>query len=229
VVLLACGDKRQAEPVTPTTGSSPVAPVIVPDAAPPVPEAPSQISIRASGKPPVKTTKPIARDQLGKLAALEIQGLKKTVRKLDDSFLDVEYEYNSPRLAVKVAVQPCLRCEPMQLDRWRAEADALRLTIPPDLRDRSDTTFEISATSIGGATVIATHHLAFVLPFGWDTPNFDHAVAVYFNDGINQIRIVAAYEGTVVNSYAEMAKVVTRAELEQLALAVLDRLVQAWN
>ncbi len=221
LLLVACGDKRRAEPVTPTPGSAVVAPVVT-DAAP---AEPSRIALRASGKPPVKTTKPVSREQLTKLSQLDITGLAKTVRKLDDEFLDVEYRHEVPRLAVRVAIQPCLRCLPMQVDRWRAEADAVRLTIPPDLRERSDTTFEIDPISIGGAPAIATHHFAFV---GKDIPSFDHAVTVYFNDGVNQIRVVASYDGTVVDSHAEMESVVTRRELEQLAVAVLDQLAQAW-
>ena len=221
LLLVACGDKRQAEPVPPMPGSAVGAPVIA-DARP---SEPSRIALRASGKPPVKTTKPIARDQLTKLSQLELAGLTKTVRKLDDAFLDVEYRHEEPRLVIRVAIQPCLRCLPMQVDRWRAEADALRLTIPPDLRDRSDTTFEIEPISIGGASAIATHQFAFV---GKEAPSFDHAVTMYFNDGVNQIRVIASYDGTVVDSHAEMENVVTRRELEQLAVAVLDRLVQAW-
>ncbi len=224
VVLSACGDKPPADPVAPSNGSTrivAVAPLVV-DAAP---VAPSRIGLRASGKPPVKTTRSISRDQLTRLAALELDGLKKTVRKLDDAFLDVAYHHEQPSITVTVAVQPCLRCLPMQLDRWRAETNALRLTVPPDLRDRSDSTFEIDAITIGGTPAIATHHLAFVKG---DVPSFDHAVTVYFTDGVNQIRAIASYDGPIVDSEQEMSQVVTRGELEQLAVAVLDRHAQAW-
>ena len=224
VVVMACGDKPPTDPVAPANGSTwVVSPIVGPDAAS---VTPSRIALRASGKPPVKTTRPVSRAQLTTLATLEIEGLKKTVRKIDDAFLDVEYHHESPSLLVRVAVQPCLRCLPMQLDRWRAENNALRLTVPPDLRDRSGSTFEIDAISIGGVPAIATHHLVFVPK---DVPDFDHAVTVYFTDGVNQIRVIASYDGTVVNSALEMSQVVTRGELEQLAIAVIDRHAQAWN
>jgi hypothetical protein len=227
--LLGCGDKPPpvdrggTTPVEPTNGSAVVAPTN-PDAA--IPVEPSRIALRASGKPPLKSARPLARQQLVKLAALEIPTLTRTVRKLDESFLDVEYRHQSPSVVVSVVAQPCLRCLPMQVDRWRAESDALRITIPPDLRDRTDLRFEIDAIAIGGTPAIRTHQQLFAVKF--DSPIFEHAVTVYFADGVNQIRVTASYDGTVVNSGAEMADVISRGELEQLAVAVLDRYTQTW-
>lgn len=208
LALIACGDKRQADPVTP--GSSTV---VALDAAPVVVE-PSRIALRAGGKPPVKTTKPIGREQLTTLSTLELAGLTARLRKLDDAFLDVEYTLALP-IVVGVTVQPCLRCLPMRLDTWRAETDALRVTVPPELRDRSEgTSFEVTSSVLGGATVIATYQLA-VVPGA-----FDQAVTVYWNDGVNQLRVNARSIGKDGD--------VERRELEQLALAVLDRYAQSW-
>jgi hypothetical protein len=221
LALIACGDKPPDPPVAPTTtGSAPVTPVVPPDANV---EA-SRIALRAGGKPPVKSTRPVAREQLTTLSALEMEGLTRSVRKLDEAFLDVEYTLVEPPITIGVTVQPCLRCLPMLVDRWRAEGDALRVTIPPDLRDRTDTQFEVTAITIGGAPAIATHQIAFV---PGDRPIFDHAVAVYFADGTNQIRAKATYTGPA-KQRDELTTVVTRRELEQLAIAVLDRYAQAW-
>ncbi|MBA2544748.1 MAG: hypothetical protein H0V17_34205 [Deltaproteobacteria bacterium] len=222
-LVISCGDKPQPDPVAPTTTGAPLPSPVVPAAASETPF--SRISVRASGKPPAKTTKPLARDRLTALSALDVPTLTKTVRKLDDAFLDVEWRHASPAVAITVTVQPCLRCLPMQLERWRVESDALRITIPPDLRDHSNTTFEITSISLGGAPAIATYQLAFI---AHDVPSFDHAVAVYFADGVNQIRVIASYDGLVINSHAEMLQAVTRSELEQAAVAVLDRYAQAW-
>lgn len=221
LALIACGDKPPAEIVAPTNGSTAVVPVATPDA---VVVTPSRIALRASGKPPIKTTKPIARDQLTKLSALELPGLTRTIRKLDDAFLDVGYQLAEPPIRVGVTAQPCLRCLPMQIDRWRAETDALRVTIPPDLRERGDTAFELGVTAIGGAQAIATHQVAFG---AGDTPTYDHAVAVYWNDGVNELRVIAAFAGTA-SSRDALTRSVTREELEQLAIAVLDHHAQAW-
>ncbi len=208
IALIACGDKRQADPVTPS-GSS-VAPSLPPDAT----IEPSRIALRAGGKAPVKTTKPIGREQLTKLAGLELAGLTPRVRKLDDTFLDLEYTLALP-IVVGVTVQPCLRCLPMQLDKWRAETDALRVTVPPELRDRSDgTSFDVMSSALGGAIVVATYQLT-ILPNA-----FDQAITAYFNDGVNQLRVIARSVGKDGD--------IERRELEQLAFAVLDRFAQSW-
>lgn len=168
--------------------------------------------MRAGTRPPVKTT--LTRDSLTRLSALDIDGLTRRVRKLDDAFLDLEYVLASPPIAVGVTIQPCLGCLPMKLDLWKAEADALRVTIPPDLRDRSDgVTFEVTPAVLGGAPAIATYQLATV------PKQFDQAVVVYFNDGVNQLRVIA--RSSIENS-------VERRELEQLALAVADRCATTW-
>jgi hypothetical protein len=225
LALIACGDKRQAEPVVPTnesSGSPPVA--VVPTPVDAATAKPSRIALRGSGKPPVKSTKPLARDQLAKLSALEIEGLARTVRKLDDAFLDVGYLLTEPPIKVGVTAQPCLRCLPMQIDRWRAETDALRVTIAPELRERGDTTFEIQAIQIGGSPAIATHQVAWS---AGEAPAYAHAVAVYWNDGVNELRVIASFAGTA-DSRDALTRAVTRDELEQLAIAVLDRHAQTW-
>jgi hypothetical protein len=113
----------------------------------------------------------------------------------------------------------------MQLDTWRAEADALRVTIPPDLRDRSEgTSFEVTSVSLGSAPAIATYQLA-IAP---GTSLFDQAVVVYFNDGVNQLRVMARYAGPPPHKDGLIEDAVERHELEQLALAIADRCATTW-
>jgi hypothetical protein len=149
------------------------------------------------------------------------------VRKLDDNFLDLELVLAKPAIRVSVAIQPCLRCIPMQLDRWRAESDTLRIVIPPDLRDRADTTFEVASTTIGGVPAIWTYQLAWVADKD-AAPIHDHAVTLYFNDGVNQIRAIAAFAGTA-DSRDAMVRTAGRADLESAAIAIVDRYTQAWS
>jgi hypothetical protein len=215
--LIGCGDKPPTS-VAPTPGS-----VAVPIDAGVVPvDAESlRFALRPlSGKPPNKTTQPVTRELLTKLSALDMTQFGARVTKLDDSFLQVEYGRTLPPLLVTVTIQDCLRCLPMELARWRAETDALRIVIPPDLRDRADTLFELTQLSLGGAPVIATYHLAFAGDTG------SHAVTVYHTDGINQIRVTAAYAGVAETRDALAG--VTRRELEVVALAALDLYAQAW-
>jgi hypothetical protein len=220
VALIACGDnKPPSTPPIPTAGTA--APLV--DAAPS--EPPTKFPLRAlSGKPPRKTTAPIARATLDKLAALAMPDFTSNVRKLDDGFLDVELQRAQPPLRVTVTIQPCLRCLPMEVERWRAETDALRVTIPPDLRDRPDTTFEIAQVALGGAPVIATYQLGYA-----GDATASHAVTLYLADGVNQIRVTCAYAGGPGEPITREALAsITRAELTAVALAVLDLYAAAW-
>ncbi len=211
VAVISCGDsKPPSVPPIQTPGTAAVV-------------GSGSGSSTQAGKPPRKTTAPITRATLDKLAALAIPDYTSKVRKLDDSFLDLELE--KPKLRVTVTVQPCLRCLPMEVDRWRAETDALRVTIPPDLRDRSDTTFEIAQVALGGAPVIATYQLGYAASVG-NAASASHAVTLYLADGINQIRVICAYAGATDTRDALTS--VTRAELTTAALAVLDLYTQAW-
>jgi hypothetical protein len=214
--VAGCGDKPPAS-VAPTPGSV-AAPA---DAVVPVDAESLRFALRPlSGKPPHKTTQPVTRDLLAKLATLDMTQFGVHVTKLDDSFLQVEHGRTLPPLLVTVTIQDCLRCLPMELARWRAETDALRIVIPPDLRDRADTLFELAQLSLGGAPVIETYHLAYAGDTG------SHAVTLYHSDGINQIRVIASYAGATETRDALAG--VTRKELEAVALASLDLYVQAW-
>ena len=224
-LVVACGDKPPAS-VAPTPGS--VAPPAI-DAAVAEPVTPAlRFALRPlSGKPPKKTMQPVTRELLARLSTLEMMQFGTRVTKLDDSFLQVEHGRTLPPLQVTVTVQDCLRCLPMEVARWRAETDALRIVIPPDLRDRADTLFEISQLSLGGAPVIATYHLAFAAERGADgRGDASHAVTAYYTDGINQIRVIAAYAGAADTRDALAG--VSRRELEAVALATLDLYAQAW-
>ncbi len=218
--LIACGGDKQ-----PPGGSGvapiPIATPSVIDAGEPATRFPIP---KRSGKPPVKTTHPLDRDRLTKLSVTELGGFVTRLEKLDDGFLAVEHTL--PPFRIEVAIQPCLRCLPMELDRWRAEADTLRIVIPPDLRDRSDTAFEVGQVSLSGAPVMLTYQLAYAADN--DVPAIgSHAVTLYYADGVNQIRVIAAFAGAIESREALLAAA-TRAELEALALAALDRYVQAW-
>ena len=219
-LVVACGDRPPAS-VPPTPGSAAAIDAGALDAVTTNEAPPLRFALRPlSGKPPKKSTQPVTRELLAKLSTLGMLQFGTKVTKLDDSFLQVEHGRTLPPLQITVTVQDCLRCLPMELARWRAESDALRIVIPPDLRDRADTLFELGQLSLGGAPVIATYHLAFANDSG------SHAVTAYYTDGVNQIRVIAAYAGAAITRDALAA--VSRRELEAVALATLDLYVQAW-
>ena len=208
VALVACNDRPRApEPVT-----APVPSAVTADAA---------VSAPAQRNPLPRTTKPHSRDELEALAKLDLPGFSKTVRQLDASFLDVVQ--STPELAVTVTIQPCLACRPLEIDRWRADKEALMLTLAPELRDRPDTTFEVGEAG----PLIYVYQLGYANSTELGTA-FANAYVLYHHDGVNQIRVIAAaLEGKP--SKAELARAFPRERLEQAATIVLDAYVQAWR
>ena len=57
---------------------------------------------------------------------------------------------------------------------------------------------------------------------------FSHAYTLYYNDGANQLRVVAEYKDDATESKAAMAKLVPREDLEAVAKAFAEVYTQAW-
>ena len=57
--------------------------------------------------------------------------------------------------------------------------------------------------------------------------SYSNAYVLYFNDGINQIRVVAEYKDDAM-SREDMLKVAPREDLEKLAKSFLDAFTHAW-
>ena len=168
-----------------------------------------------------RTTRPHSRAELDALAKLDVPGFTRTVRQLDASFLDVVQ--STPELAVTVTIQACLACRPLAVDRWRADKEALMVTLAPELRDRPDTTFEIGEVG----PLISVYQLGHAASSELGTA-FTNAFILYHHDGVNQIRVIAAALEPKP-SKEELARALPRERLERAAMTVLDAYVQAWR
>jgi hypothetical protein len=186
-----------------------------------------------SGVAPPKTTAPHTRAQLELLAKLELAGFTREVRELADHVLTVTQQSTArPRVVVTITVTPCMDCLPMQLAAWQAKGEALQLLLVPELRDRPDTVFEVGERGLGTAKAIFTYQLGD--SFATDdagSPDgaYVHSLALYFNDGINQLRVIAEYADGPPASRDAMVGAVPRARLEELARTTLDHYAQRWG
>lgn len=227
VVLLAgCKDKRPTEPAKP--GSASAAPTI--DAA----SAWKQNTLRLpklAGTPPVKSTKSIDKAKAEQLSQTEFEAFERDVRIADDRGIDVRYLTTArPRIMVTVNAMKCFDCVPMEADKWKAKAEALKLIAGPDLKDRADTTYEHGMTDIAGTPYAWTYHVGYNVTPGTEgvTGAYGTAYAIYYNDGVNMIRVVAEYKDDVPKSREAMVNLTPREDLEAIAKAFVDRFVHAW-
>jgi hypothetical protein len=233
VLALGCKDKpkNQASP-TPGSGSAPAGSATGSGSA----AAPKQSEIvlpKGDGTPPIKTTKPLAKDVFEKLSKIEVDGFGKDVRRLQDNGLDIRYlTKERPKIAVTLTVRHCFDCIPMELERWQQKGDSLKVLLAPELRKAPDTTFELAATELNGATMMSTYQVGYL--FGPDETGqqvgaYSNAYALYYNDGVNDIRAVAEYKDDVPASREDMVRLAPREDLEKVAKSLLDAYTHAWQ
>lgn len=210
-----------------------------PDAAPP-PQS-SHIALpRTADTPPVKTTRPLRRAQLDRLAALEFADFAHEPRRATDRLLEVRHTTRTrPILAVTVTIEPCDRgkparrpCAAMDLAAWQARSAQLKQLLPPELASRPDTRFELGARDLAGATAIYTYQLG--QSFGDDEHGqpagvYTDAYILYYNDAVNQIRVNAAYVDDAVGGIDQLLALAPPQDLERLAVAFMNFYVHAWG
>ncbi|MGE0867374.1 MAG: hypothetical protein AB7P03_02345 [Kofleriaceae bacterium] len=187
---------------------------------------------KGDGTPPKKTTAKLSQATIDKLSALEYEGFKKTIRTSTDHSVDLRYHTKErPRLSVDVTVAACFDCLAMDLPQWQAKDRALKVGLASDdLFKRSDTVFELGQTDLHGAPVIFAYLLGHAFQndeTGQPSGDYAHAYTLYFNDGINQIRVAAKYSDDPLTR-EKMVEMAPRADLEKIAKAYLDAFTHAW-
>ncbi|MDB4960660.1 MAG: hypothetical protein JWP01_659 [Myxococcales bacterium] len=226
-LLLAIACKGDPGPGVTTTGGS-AAPGSGSGSAPASPPSLlAGVTLPAStGTPPKPTTQPLDATAFARLGVLTVPGFIARVRSVEHQ-LDVEHA--TERWTVSVMVAPCFDCVPMELAAWKTKEAGLRLLIPADLRDRADTVWELGQSELHGQRVIFTYqlgHAATTNATGAAEGIASHTYALYYGDGTNQIRVVAAYRADGITR-AELAAV-PRDDLARLATAFLDLYTHAW-
>jgi len=212
VLAIACKDKTTPE--APKVGSASAAR----DASDPA-RMPA-----VSNTPPVKST-PLTAAKSAQLATRDVDGWTRNVRLADDKGLELRYTTATRPIAITVQIARCFDCLPVLLDKWLPKSDALRALIAPELRDHKDTTWEMGVTELAGTSYIWTHHVA-VAPVANVSST---AYTIYFNDGINMIRVVAEYTSDGSATRDALLRAAPKHELEQFANVFVDVFVYLWG
>lgn len=186
---------------------------------------------RADGTPPKKTTQPHTKEDYEKLAELEYPGFTRDVRVVGDKAMEVRHKTNDfPRLWATVTIQHCMDCVPMELDKWKAKTEELKTFLADPLKQAKEgVEFEVGQTELNGQPII--YHYQFGLVQGSDEGGmltaFTNAFFAYYNDGVNQIRVVGEYKDDPTSA-EHMKKLAPKQDLRALALAFLDVYTHAW-
>jgi hypothetical protein len=205
----------------------------------PVPPAPAHVTLpNRAATPPHRTTRPLDRQELARLAAIEHADFRRQDRGTTATAAEFRHTTRTrPTLGVTVQIEPCpptkpAGCPAMKLDAWQARRDELIQALPPALRVRPDTRFEIRAHDLAGATAISTYELG--ASFGTDdhgqpTASYLDAYILDYNDGVNRIRVTASYLDDAVGGVDRLLAIAPPEDLEKLAVAFLGFYTHEWK
>jgi len=240
LALAACkgAPKHHAAPLNAQVGSAHTAP------------APDLVLPRSDGSPIKPTTAKMDAATTQQLAAMTFPGfdLKPHGMKADAGILEVQQRtLDHPTIWADITISPCANnpampaCQPMQLDKWMAEPryTELKNILPASLRAQPDTIFEVGSTKLGEQKMIFTYQLGQstshpsapnVTGSAFDPGGFAYTDAyfLYYNDGVNAIRVVAEYKDDPRDSKDKMAEAAPKSDLENVARAFMDVYTHAW-
>ena len=235
LALLACGNKSSDPPATgsgsaarPGSGVAPPGDRMIANGSNEGPAVPITLP-KSDGTPPKKTQDKLAGADFARLGKLDVPSFTKSVRNQKDG-LDVRFQTTRPRLGTTVTITPCFSCPPMELAKWKEREADLKQLLGPDLRGRSDTTWEIGSVDLHGQLLVYTYQVGAL--FGKDEQGnpksaYSDAYALYYNDGVNQIRVVTEYQDSPVPR-DQMLTIAPKEDLAKVALSFLDYFTHQW-
>jgi hypothetical protein len=184
--------------------------------------------------PPTKTQAALDADHLKKLSELKFPDFAPNKQVLNDHLMVVIHKTTAgkPTLAAGVTVEPCGQptpCVPMDLDKWNA-SPTIKELLPTDLQTHPDTHFETGKTDVNGEPMIFTYQngMNFSTDEAGTHGRYSNAYVLYYNDGINYIRVVAEYKDLPPKTLAELVKLASKEDLEKIAKAFMDAYTHAW-
>jgi hypothetical protein len=192
--------------------------------------SPDLILPRADGTPPKKTEKPLAKPDYERMALLDYPGFAKEIRTVGDNVLEVRHKTKDhPRMWATVTIDHCFDCVPMDVEKWKAKADALKTELGA-LKDSKDLEFEVGETKLNGQSIIYRYAVGAgngSASEGGADYSFVDSYAAMYNDGVNQIRVTAAYKDDPVGT-ADLKRIAPKEDLRALALSFLDVYTHEW-
>jgi hypothetical protein len=185
---------------------------------------------KSDGTAPKKTTKPLGKADFERLAKLEYPGFTSDVRTVTDNAFEVRQKTKDrPKLWAVVTITPCMDCIPLELDKWKAKTAELKAVNLEGMKDTPGVDFEVGETVLNGQKLIYTYQIGVGAGSGegGGTYSFTNTLYVYFNDGVNQVRVAASYKDDPVTK-DRMLQVAPKSDLSLLALSFLDVYSHEW-
>lgn len=184
---------------------------------------------KGDGTPPKKSTRPLDQALVDTLGNLEFPTFTKQDRTAGKAF-EARFTTPRPKLATTVTITKCFDCLPMELEKWQAKGDKLKALLAEELRDLPDTKFEVGKTELHGQPLIYLYQVGYINgkdAQGQPQGAYSNAYVLYFNDGVNQVRVVSEYKDDWVTR-EDMLAIAPRGDLEKIAKSFMDAFTHAW-
>ena len=206
----------------------------------PNPELPDLVLPKGAGKP-VKTTEPLPLKKLLELQQLTWKGFQAEPHAINPAKgMEVRHTTaDKPKIAATVTIAPCSAqavlgpCAAMTLPAWQAREAELKKMIPEEIR--AGAKFEIGTVKFHDTDLVYTFQLgetAGTIEKGSNAGQryvaYTYAYILYFNDGVNQLRVVAEYKDEAPEKVDDFLKLTPRSDLENTAKGFFDAFTSQW-
>ncbi|MEO8843091.1 MAG: hypothetical protein ABI591_29250 [Kofleriaceae bacterium] len=205
--------------------------------------APDIVLPHGDGSPPKKTTAPLTLDELIALQRRNYKGFQSQPHAISaERGSEIAYlTEDHPRIVTTITIAPCSDkavlggCVPINLGAWTARTGELKKMVPPDLRDLPDTKFEVGVVKFHATDLIYTFQVGQTSGVkttgsaaGRTYIEYTYAYILYYNDGHNQIRVVAEVKDSANAGRTKMVTDTPPSDLANTAQAFFDATTQLW-
>ena len=185
-----------------------------------------------TGKPPVKTEGVFDKAMMDKIGEPSFEGWEKIPHGGRDGHVQVRHmTKDHPKVMAEITIDPCSDkhpCVPMDLAKWgeQTKQDEVKTTLLGSaLAADPGTVWQLGQTVVNGAPMIFAYGLGQKFNNGG---NYADMFTLFYNDGANEIRVIASYTDDPVKDKETMVKLVNRETLEKVARSFMDAYGQIW-
>jgi hypothetical protein len=177
----------------------------------------ARVAEPTAAPPPLRTPGKWNAKEIEEIAKISFDGFTNNPMTINaDGATIRQYGNPRPKTYATVRINPCLDCLPMELAKWKEKESALKaVTLSENLLKLPDTEYALGDAEIAGKKMISAYQL------GYGNNSYSHAVTLYYNDGVNEISVIAQYADNMTVDRITMTKLVSRETLEDTAAMMM--------